>query len=236
MDENKNKKNPDAPKQDPEDTDMYNDTSVSMRLSIWAYWHTFIGLGIIAIFAFYFASLVPDDGMRIYDILGKPEVSKATSKLWLNILKIRFSADTLLIPLYAIMVANASIIIYFIAKVYTTIYNINFRFLEEKKGVFNQSINQIDLFMIRDSYVDRPLIYRILGISRVVVISTDKTHPELKIVGVDKEEGDRFINFIRNNAYGNYTEYRIAEDKRRRREKGPKGGSGFVDGEDGDGE
>jgi membrane protein YdbS with pleckstrin-like domain len=205
---------------DIDDKDYDQGSSLSMKLSFWYYWHAFVALVFTASYAFYFISIIPVGGLRIYDILGKPGVSKSTSKFWLNILKIRISDNLLVFPLYAVIVFAVVMIIYYLLKVKTTQYNLNFRFLEVKEGVLNQTVNQIDLFSIKDEVLERPLLFRILGISRLTIMSNDKTHPVLKIPGVNAHMADKFLNFIRTNAYSSSTEYWVSKDRRRRNEKG----------------
>lgn len=204
---------------DVDDKDFTQENSLSMNLSLKSAWHLFLAMGIVLYICFHILSLVGDNGVRIYDLLGHPEVSKTSSKLWLKFLSLTIPADVIEVPIMAIMAACVLVSIYQILKAKMTIYNINFRFLEVKEGVVNQIVNQVDLVHIKDATLERPLIYRLLGLSRIVVISTDKTHPRLEIGGVDMVKGNNFLDFIRSNAYSSSTEYWIAKDRRRRNER-----------------
>lgn len=209
-------------------SEIYHDTiddqkyekapSIFCRVSVRYYWKSIVLSSIVFIWLLKLVNSIPEKGLRIYDILNQPPVSKASSKMWLNFLNQRFSQESLEKPIYFLMIVSILYILYIVLKAKTTQYSLNFRFLEMKQGILNQSIGTIDLVHIKDQDMHRPLIHRLLGISNLVIVSTDKTTPVLNMNGIDKEKADNFLNFIRQNAYQNSTEYWIAKDRRRRNE------------------
>lgn len=222
-DDKDQKKGNEVYKDDVDDSSFNQKPSLKMNLSIRANIHKFTVLGVIIFLVLTAISSIPAQGLRIYDILGKPEVSKATSKWWLNILSYRISDSTMTLPLYIILGAAILMILYYIIDAKMTEYSINFRYIEIKKGVFNRTFDTIDLVLVKDQVLERPFIFRILGISRLIILSNDKSTPELKISAVDANKANSFLDFIRQNAYQNSTEYWIAKDRRRRNEKPDKG-------------
>lgn len=204
---------------DIDDKDFDQDYDLKARPSLKYYAHTFIALGAVSVFVLNLLSKIPAEGLRIYDLLGKPEVSKSTSRWWLNTLSTRISEQYLSYPLYTVLAFCLIMIIYYYLKTITTRYNLNFRFLEVKEGVLSQEINQVDLIKMTDSYVDKKWYLRFLGMSNLVIISTDKTDPTLHLKGISIKEATEFNDYIRTNAYGSSTEYWVAKDRRRRNEK-----------------
>jgi len=208
---------------DPVDDQNYEKSpSLVCKVSLKYYWKHFLFSILSLSFIYSQLSKIPQTGLRIYDILGHPPVSKASSKMWLNFLSTRFSSEQISYPLYFIGAIIVLLTIYWILEAKTTVYSLNFRFLEIKKGVFNQKIGTIDLIHIKDQDMSRPLIHRIIGLSDLIIVSNDKTTPELFMNGIDQNEAEEFLNFIRQNAYQSSTEYWIAKDRRRRNEKNGK--------------
>lgn len=221
MSENKDNKNKEVYKDDVDDKSFKQPTDLAMSLSIRSYFFQILFFVFTGVYFINLLSKISEKGLRIYDILGKPEVTKSTSKFWLNILSYRFSETSLTYPVYFLIFFSFFMIIYYILLAKTTEYKVNFRSLQITKGVFNRKIDTIDLVAIKDQALERPLMFRLLGLSRLIVISNDKTDPILKISAVDVKKANLFFDYIRQNAYQNATEYWVAKDRRRRNEKRP---------------
>jgi len=209
---------------DVDDTD-FNEVqgpTLSTKLSPWYYWHDFLILGSISLLFIFLLVKIPKDGMRIYDILNlfkTIHVSNQSWIVWLKFLSITFSYEVLAWPLIFGILICIGLMVYRFMVVKTTEYSLNFRFLEIKRGVFNEEIDQIDLFTIKDELLERPLLFRILGISRLIIISKDQINPTFVIPGIEKQKALDFLHYIRTNTYGSATEYWAARDRRRRNEK-----------------
>lgn len=52
-------------------------------------------------------------------------------------------------------------------------------------GVFSKSIQQIELYRVRDLAVEYPLVLRLFGKGSISLLSTDKTSPQLVVAGID---------------------------------------------------
>ena len=53
-----------------------------------------------------------------------------------------------------------------------------------QQGVFHRSQDKIELYRIKDYTVTAPLLYRWLGLANLVLITSDRTHPELVLKGI----------------------------------------------------
>lgn len=54
----------------------------------------------------------------------------------------------------------------------------------ERVGVFNVTTDEIQFFRIKDLRLYQPLLYRIVGISRLILITSDKFKPIIVINGI----------------------------------------------------
>lgn len=69
-----------------------------------------------------------------------------------------------------------------------TEYEITNQRLVRRYGVFSRSIHMVELFRIRDLFVELPFTQRILGLGVVRVFSTDHTLPQLPLIGQTQPE------------------------------------------------
>lgn len=52
------------------------------------------------------------------------------------------------------------------------------------EGVLNQTIDELELYRVKDISIDRPIWLRLVKLSTLVLMTSDRTHPELKISAV----------------------------------------------------
>ena len=71
-----------------------------------------------------------------------------------------------------------SLVLYFTKWSYTT------DTILERVGVFNVTTDEIHFFRIKDLRLYQPLLYRIVGISRLILITSDKFKPVLVLNGI----------------------------------------------------
>lgn len=57
--------------------------------------------------------------------------------------------------------------------------------LEIKSGIFSRSKNYIELYRINDYIEEQTFVERIFGVKRIILLSSDKTNPQLTIRGID---------------------------------------------------
>lgn len=82
-------------------------------------------------------------------------------------------------------------------KLKSTSYLITKDRLEFERGVFNQEVDNLDLFRITDINLSRSLLDRILGVGTVTLLSSDTTHDEFKF---EKIKESRMVFDILKNA------------------------------------
>ena len=66
----------------------------------------------------------------------------------------------------------------------TTSYQLMTDRLICQQGVFYRTQDEIELYRIKDYTVTAPLLYRWLGLANLVLITSDRTHPELVLQGI----------------------------------------------------
>lgn len=78
--------------------------------------------------------------------------------------------------------------IYKYYEVATWVYTGRIRTIEEKKGVFNVTQQEVQYFRIKSIMVDEPLWMRILGLSIVRVVTSEQYKPVLVLYAIDNAE------------------------------------------------
>lgn len=181
---------------------------------------------------------------RLFHILQLSDVPKWGPLFWKKFLNTKIPSEYVTqYPLLAVIVILCLYIIWLLLVCKTTKITINYKFIEVREGVLNRKIDSINLVDIRDEPINIPWYDRLIGLSHLNIKSTDKTTPNLKLDGLNAVEAEHFMNYIRQNSYQNYTDYRISTDKekptRRKKNKADEVSDGVVEdrpetGEDGD--
>lgn len=63
------------------------------------------------------------------------------------------------------------------------------------RGVFSKKTDFIELYRIKDYTLDRPFGLRLIGVSNIIILTSDKTDPVFKISGIKVK--DEFISKLR---------------------------------------
>jgi uncharacterized membrane protein YdbT with pleckstrin-like domain len=103
---------------------------------------------------------------------GEQEIWSGTPSQWVNFNTYLFLFWTVLIPLYR----------YFIVK--STKYRITTQRVFTSKGLFSVTEDELELYRVKDSRVERPLLLRLLGLANIVIATSDESTPILRIEGV----------------------------------------------------
>lgn len=61
----------------------------------------------------------------------------------------------------------------------------------EEKGVFSKITNETELFRVKDLQLHQPLALRFVGLSNIVLITSDKTTPTVTIPAIKKGKAIR---------------------------------------------
>lgn len=69
-----------------------------------------------------------------------------------------------------------------------TEYSLTSERLMVKKGVLNITVDEAELYRVKDYTLEKPLFLRIFGQSNIVLNTSDISNPILKLEGIDKGE------------------------------------------------
>ena len=64
------------------------------------------------------------------------------------------------------------------------IYELTSQRLRKYEGVLNQKIDELELYRVKDFTMKRPFVYRLVGLSTLVLQTSDRSHPEVEIKAV----------------------------------------------------
>ena len=97
-------------------------------------------------------------------------------------------------------VVGAIVGIPYIIWTYLVIKNKKYELTQERlilrSGVLNKKIEELELFRIRDYSIEKPFIYNIFGVGNIILTSSDKTNPYIKLEAL--KEIEDLKNKIRN--------------------------------------
>ena len=54
----------------------------------------------------------------------------------------------------------------------------------QKKGVLNITTDELELFRVKDIRLEQPFLFRFVGLSNIILTTSDKTHPYTKIPAI----------------------------------------------------
>lgn len=95
----------------------------------------------------------------------------------------------LLCGFFCWLVIPVFIAIWHYLKVRTTVYEITTDRLRVRHGVLNRTTENMELYRIKDFTVEQPFVYRMAGVGNVVLVTSDKTLPTLRIEAVKDPDG-----------------------------------------------
>ncbi len=78
-----------------------------------------------------------------------------------------------------------------------TTYELSTQRITIRSGILVRTMDQVELFRVRDFMIDTPLYFAILGLGHVRVISRDESLPLLTMIAQPKP--DRLVDLIRTN-------------------------------------
>mgnify|MGYP003394672466 FL=1 len=89
-------------------------------------------------------------------------------------------------------VVGAIVGIPYIIWTYLVIKNKKYELTQERlilrSGVLNKKIEELELFRIRDYSIEKPFIYNIFGVGNIILTSSDKTNPYIKLEALKEIE------------------------------------------------
>ena len=66
----------------------------------------------------------------------------------------------------------------------------------EEKGVLSKTTDELELYRVKDIRLNQPFWLRLVGLSTIVLVTSDKTNPILRIPAI--KEGKKLREMIRN--------------------------------------
>lgn len=163
---------------------------------------------VVCCFFVYWLKQVPEYGTYLDKMLG----------FKMNLLHIKLSYELLAWPLRIGALVSFGYMVVIILQQKSTLYQLNDRNFIFTRGVLVRESDSTDLVSIRDYKLTRTIHDRILGLSRLVIFSKDITDPEMPVKGIEAKDAQRIINFLRKYAFQNYTEWRLAQERNKRRQ------------------
>lgn len=102
------------------------------------------------------------------------------SNFWLYTILALLSLSVVAIPITLIYF----LCVYFITK--NIKYNLSTQRLQTHKGVFSKQTDDLELYRVIDTRLERPFILRLFGLGNVVLITADSSSPKLTICAVER--------------------------------------------------
>ena len=78
---------------------------------------------------------------------------------------------------------------------YCTTWTIQQNNLIEKTGILNVSTEEVLLYRVKDIRLYEPLLYRLVGLSKLTIVTSDYTNPSVVLYGI--KNGEELIGIIR---------------------------------------
>lgn len=116
---------------------------------------------------------------------------------WINIGWFILPVVTLVVPPLAIIALIVALYKYY--EVATWKYEINMRTIQEKKGVFSVTTEEIQYYRIKSIMVEEPLWMRFFGLAIVRIVSSEQFKPHLVLYAV--RGGDNIKSVVSEHAY-----------------------------------
>ena len=78
---------------------------------------------------------------------------------------------------------------------YCTTWTIQQDNLIEKTGILNVSTEEVLLYRVKDIRLYEPLLYRLVGLSKLTIVTSDYTNPSVVLYGI--KNGEELMTIIR---------------------------------------
>lgn len=72
-----------------------------------------------------------------------------------------------------------------------TIYELTEERFRIKTGILSQTIEELELYRVRDYTVEKPFIMRLFGLGNLTLITSDKTNPKIYLYAIKNVENIR---------------------------------------------
>ena len=91
------------------------------------------------------------------------------------------------LPIYLSVLAGLNII-YQVLQLRCTSYEIGMEEIKYYSGIFKRKLEFIENYRVKDYFIERPLLYRMFGLGTLVLYTSDKTMPVLRLEAIREPE------------------------------------------------
>ncbi len=70
-----------------------------------------------------------------------------------------------------------------------TVIEITTERITEEKGVFSKTTDEVELYRVKDIRLEQPFFLRLVSLSNVLLVTTDRTHSIIRLGGVPDGKG-----------------------------------------------
>ncbi len=79
-------------------------------------------------------------------------------------------------------------LVYQILRVYCIQYEIDSEELSYYSGIFKRRHEIVELYRVKDFLIEKPFIYRLMGLGNLIIYTSDKTTPVLRLEAIKEPE------------------------------------------------
>ncbi len=94
-------------------------------------------------------------------------------------------------PAFGLLVVPAGIALARYLIIRCRVYELTSDRLRLYNGVFNRTIDEIELYRVKDSTITQPFWIRVFGLGNVVLDTSDRSHPTAEMLAISDPQGVR---------------------------------------------
>ena len=153
---------------------------------------------------------IPRRGIYFYEFWIPKNEWVRGNLMWL--LKFNIPHDSVKTILYLIIGSILCYLGYYVLKTITTEFALTFKYIGYTHGIVVKTHDTVDMVVVKDQEFKQTIFERLLGLCSLKIISSDFSHPELKIIGISKKDGDKALEFLRMHSSRSIVDYRMTQD------------------------
>ncbi|MDG2122497.1 MAG: PH domain-containing protein [Verrucomicrobiales bacterium] len=84
-------------------------------------------------------------------------------------------------PVFAAVVIPVGIVLWKWLTVRCTVFELTSQRLRMSQGVFTRTIDEIELYRVKDSLIEQPFWLRVVGLGNLIMDTSDRSHPKAEL-------------------------------------------------------
>ncbi|WP_017732760.1 PH domain-containing protein [Nafulsella turpanensis] len=92
-----------------------------------------------------------------------------------------FCGAVLLMPLFGLGLVLA---LWGYLDTFNHTYDVTNQRIIEKRGILSRTTDELELYRVKDIKLEQPFLFRFLGLSNIILVTTDRTHRVVAIKGI----------------------------------------------------